>query len=111
VNLTSELNTIAVVAAFSAPLILIVIYTIAAPWYKNPVGRALVQVKAGISLAMFPALAHRVNGHGLATATPFFAWLQTITWLFLAAMVLRLAWLSWRINRKGAVIQPVSEDA
>lgn len=100
-NLTADLNTAAVVAAFLAPLILIVVYTAAAPWWRQKVGRALVQVKAGISLAMFPALVHRIDGHGLGRATPFFAWLQTVTWTFLAVMVLRLAWLSWRINRKG----------
>jgi hypothetical protein len=99
VNLTTDLNTAAVIAAFAAPLVLIVVYTIAAPWYRTAVGRALVQVKASISLAMFPALAHRIAGHGLGTASPFFAWLQTVTWAFLAAMVLRLTWLSWRINR------------
>jgi hypothetical protein len=100
-NLTSDLNTVAVFAAFVAPLILIVVYTLAAPWWRNQVGRALVQVKAGIALAMLPVVVHRLTGGALAPVSATFTWVQTATWVLLAAMILRLTWLSYRINRKG----------
>jgi hypothetical protein len=101
VDLTADLNTIAVYAAFGAPIVLIVVYTIAAPWYRSAVGRALVQVKAGIVLAMVPPVMHRLTGSADSPLSPTFVWIQTGAWLFLAAMVLRLAWLSWRINKNA----------
>ena len=94
--------TAAVTAVFTAPLILIAVTTIAAPWWRSQVGRALTAMEAGMSLALLPPFANRAAGGTLA-AHPWFMISQASVWGVLALVVLRMAWVvtvtQWRARK------------
>jgi hypothetical protein len=97
----ADLATITVIAAFCAPLLLIAVYTIAAPWYRHQVGRTLVTVKAAISLALLPPFVHRItNGPGRPSSA--FTLFQAVTWGMLALVVLRMTWVIIATQRDGS---------
>lgn len=101
----ADLATIAVTAAFAAPLLLIAVYTAVARWWSTQIGRALVTVKAAISLALLPPFLHRISGHGNVGSSPAFNVFNTIAWGVLALVLLRMTWVivltQWRA-RHGA---------
>lgn len=96
----ADLATGTVVAAFTAPLLLIVVYTIAAPWHRSQVGRTLVTVKAAISLALLPPFVHRITGP-TAPLTQDFQLFQAITWGVLAVVIVRMSWVIVATQQRG----------
>jgi hypothetical protein len=96
----ADLATVAVTAAFVAPLLLVLVYSICAPWWSTQIGRTLVTVKAAISLALLPPFLHRITGQGHTGATPAFNIFQAATWGLLALVLLRMTWVivltQWR---------------
>jgi hypothetical protein len=100
----ADLATITVTAAFCAPLLLIAVYTAVARWWSTQVGRALVTVKAAISLALLPPFLHRISGHGNVGSSPAFNVFNTIAWGVLALMLLRMTYVivatQWRARRR-----------
>lgn len=96
----ADLATAGVTAAFIAPLLLILVYSATAPWFKTQIGRTLVTVKAAISLALLPPFVHRIT-NSLAPPTPGFLIFQAATWGVLALVVLRMAWVIVATQRRG----------
>jgi hypothetical protein len=96
----ADLVTAAVCAAFTAPLVLIAVYSATAPWWKSQVGRALVTLAAAISLAALPPFVNRVTG-GSNAATSGFLVFQASAWLALALVLLRMAWVIVVTQRRG----------
>jgi hypothetical protein len=96
----ADLATATVIAAFIAPLLLIVVYSIAAPWHRSQIGRTLVTVKLAISLALLPPFVHRISG-GPASVSSAFNIFQAATWGFLAIVLLRMSWVIIATQRKG----------
>jgi hypothetical protein len=99
----SDLATVAVTAAFAAPLLLTAVYSLIAPWWRSQVGRALVTVKVAISLALLPPFLHRITGQGHTGATPAFNIFQAVTWGVLALVITRMTYVivitQWRARR------------
>lgn len=95
-----DLATAAAAAAFLAPLLLVGVYSLVAPWYRTQIGRTLVTVKLAISLAMLPPFVHRISG-GPASVSPAFNIFQAATWGLLALVVLRMSWVIITTQRKG----------
>jgi hypothetical protein len=96
----ADFATATVVAAFAAPLLLIIVYSAVAPWWKSRVGRTLVTVKAAISLALLPPFAHRITSPA-AVPGPAFTWFQAATWGVLAAVITRMSWVIVITQRRG----------
>jgi hypothetical protein len=100
----ADLATIAVTAAFIAPLLLVAVYSAVAPWHRSQVGRTLVTVKVAISLALLPPFLHRITGQGHTGATPAFNIFQAVTWGVLALVLLRMTYVivatQWRARRR-----------
>lgn len=90
--MAGEAATIAVIAAFCAPVLLIAVYTVAAPWYRTRLGRNLVTAMAAISLALLPPFAHRVTSPDALPGVAF-TWFQTAAWGILAVVLLRMTWV------------------
>jgi hypothetical protein len=90
--MAGDAATIAVIAAFCAPLLLIAVYTVTAPWYRSRVGRNLVTAMAAISLALLPPFTHRVTTPDTVPGQAF-TWFQTAAWGILAAVLLRMTWV------------------
>jgi hypothetical protein len=97
----ADLATAAASAAFIAPLLLIVVYTLTAPWWRLPFGRSLVTVKAAISLAMLPPFVHRLISPG-APATAGFTIFQAATWGVLALVLLWMTWVIISTQHRGS---------
>lgn len=100
----ADLATVAVTAAFAAPLLLIAVYTVVAPWHRTQIGRTLVTVEAAISLALLPPFLHRISGHGNVGSSPAFNVFNTIAWGVLALVLLRMTWVivatQWRARHR-----------
>lgn len=100
----SDLATAAVTAAFAAPILLVVVYTICAPWWTTQFGRTLVTLEAAISLALLPPFLHRISGHGNVGSSPAFNVFNTIAWGVLALVLLRMTWVivatQWRARHR-----------
>lgn len=94
VRLLSDLATATVLAAFCSSLLFIVVYSIAAPWWKTAIGRALVLMDGGIALTLLPLVLK--FAFGLTTASLFFAWFQIGAIGLVAASTL---WRSWIVAR------------
>jgi hypothetical protein len=99
--MAADLATITVTAAFAAPLLLVAVYSIAAPWWRNQVGRTLVTVKAAISLALLPPFAHRIT-NGTGQPGQAFTLFQAVTWGILALVLLRMTWVILATQRRGS---------
>jgi hypothetical protein len=97
----NDAATATLAIAFVTPLILIAVYTIAAPWHKTTFGRAFVPVTGSISLALLPPFVHRVTHPG-SVPGPSFTLFQAVTWGLLAIGLVRMTWLIWREQLRGA---------
>lgn len=99
----NDAATVAVVAAWLAPLLLIAVYSFAAPWWAkgNTVGRTLVTVKAAVSLALLPPMVHRLDGSA-APPSAMFTLFQTVTWGVLTVVLLRMIWVILHIQVTAA---------
>jgi hypothetical protein len=98
--LLPDLVTAAVIAVFLAPLVLIGVTTLTAPWWRSQVGRGLVTVEAAISLALLPPFVNRVTG-GSNAATSSFLVFQASSWGVLALVLLRMGWVVVMTQRRG----------
>jgi hypothetical protein len=98
--MAGDFATIAVIAAFFTPLLLIAVYTVTAPWWTSRVGRTLVTVEAAISLAVLPPFAHRVTSPSSVPDVAF-TWFQTVTWGILALVLLHMTWVIIATQRHG----------
>lgn len=87
-----DLATAAAGAAFAAPLLLIAVYTVTAPWWRLQFGRTLVTVTGATSLAMLPPFVHRLIGPSVPP-TQGFTVFQAATWGILALVLLRMTWV------------------
>jgi hypothetical protein len=96
----ADLATIAVTGAFLAPLLLIGIYSLVAPWWASQVGRNLVTVEGAVSLALLPPFWHRITGPA-APATTGFLIFQAIAWGVLALVLLRMSWVIIVTQQRG----------
>jgi hypothetical protein len=96
----ADLATASVIAAFIAPLLLICVYTVTAPWFRTQVGRTLVTTNAAISLALLPPFVHRVSG-GPAAVSAAFTVFQAATWGFLALVLARMSWVIIATQQRG----------
>lgn len=66
-----EVETV-VYAICGASILFIVLYTVLAPWWRNPVGRSIVGFDAALTLTLLPTALHDLLGLNLAH--PVFAW-------------------------------------
>lgn len=100
----ADLATVAVTAAFCAPIVLVVTYSIVAPWWRSQIGRSLVTVKTAISLALLPPFLHRITGQGDVGTTPTFNVFISVAWGVLALVLLRMTWVivatQWRARHR-----------
>lgn len=96
----ADLVSVAAIAAFIAPLLLIAVYTAAAPWWRSQVGRSLVTVKGAISLALLPSFVYRATGKHLPVGRAFLIF-QAVTWGVLALVLLRMTWVIVATQRRG----------
>jgi hypothetical protein len=102
----ADLATVAVTAAFAAPILLVTVYSIVAPWWRSQIGRTLVTAKAAVALALLPPFLHRITGNGDVGTTPAFNVFISVTWGVLALVLLRMTWVivatQWRARRPPA---------
>lgn len=96
----AEASQWVVQAAFWCAIAFIAWYTICAPWWRSPVGRAIVALDAAIALTLLPSVAGLILGHR-AVASGAYQWL---TLCALACVPVITCWrmvIVWRIQRQA----------
>jgi predicted lysophospholipase L1 biosynthesis ABC-type transport system permease subunit len=101
----------ALVAAFAASVLFIVVYTAMAPWWRTQIGRALVTMDAGLALALGPSAAHFTFGLQI-TESVAFAWYFLASLSLVAGSTLWRTWIIYRAQRprKGPGPEPAAAE-
>jgi ABC-type branched-subunit amino acid transport system permease subunit len=87
-----------VLAAFIASLAFIAVYTVMAPWWRSPIGRALIMLDASLALTLAPSSLHQVTGITI-TASLGFAWYYLVSLTMVAASTIWRTWIIYRAQR------------
>lgn len=101
-RLQADILAVIVQAAFWTSLAFIPAASLIWPWWRTPLGRALVSMDVLIVLAFLPAVLRRVAG--IPASSAGFAWFNLGV---LALVPLRTVWLAviiWRIQRGGRAV-------
>jgi len=90
---------VSAIVAFFSTLTFLVGYSLLAPWWRSPVGRAVASLDMALLLALLPSALHLL--FGLNVSYPWFAWYYGGSLFLVSAITL------WRL----AVIWVVQHDA
>jgi hypothetical protein len=96
----ASFDNIAALTAFLTTVVFLVGYSVLAPWWRNPVGRAVASLDVALLLALLPSALRQVFGLHF-TRDGWFTWYYGATLLLVSAVTL------WRL----AVIWTVQRDA
>lgn len=86
--------------AFWSALAFIAWYSICAPWWRYPVGRAIVALDSAIALALGPAVLGLIFGASLV-ASPAFTWLTVAAFACIPVITIYRAVIIWHVQRQG----------
>jgi hypothetical protein len=87
-------------AAFWCSVGFVVWYSICAPWWRYPVGRAIVALDSAIALALGPSVLGLMFGVRLI-ASIIFSWLTVCAFAAIPAITIYRGWIVWRAQRRG----------
>lgn len=99
-RLLADLSAWVVQLAFWSSLAFVAWYSLVAPWWRYPIGRAIVALDSAIALATGPAVAGLIFGAAVVSAR-FFQW---VTVAAFGAIPLITVWrmvIVWRVQRAG----------
>lgn len=102
-------DKIAVLTAFFSSLVFIVGYSILAPWWRHPVGRAVASLDVGLTFALLPSALHQL--FGLSLISMFFAWYYGCTLFLVAAITLWRLVVIWTVQRDAVLSVIAQEEA
>ena len=77
-------------------------YSIWAPWWRYPVGRAIVALDAAIALATGPTTIGLIFGASVV-ASPFFTWLTVFAFGCIPVITVYRAVVVYQVQRRAAV--------
>lgn len=89
-----EFGQYMVLSAFAASVVFVLVCTVAWRWWRTVWGRTSVAISAALSVALFPAVLHRLAG--VDTVTLWFAWYYAGS---LAAVALIEVWRTVAVMR------------
>lgn len=89
----------AVQAAFWASVLFLLGYSIAAPWWRHPIGRGFASLDAGLAFALSPAMLH--DYFGLNVQNQFFAWYDGAALCLVALITLTRLGIILRVQRSA----------
>jgi len=90
-------DKVAVLCAFFASIVFMTGYTILAPWWRHPVGRAIVSLDFALSAALTPSVLRLLFGVNIQTL--WFAWYYGLALLSVAAITLWRLWVIFAVQR------------
>jgi hypothetical protein len=96
-----------VLVAFLASLAFVVVYSLMAPWWRSPIGRALIMLDASLALTLAPSVLHHLTGISIIASTGF-AWYYLVTLTMVAASTIWRTWIIYRAQRPAAA--PVTDE-
>jgi hypothetical protein len=97
----ADASTVVVQAAFWSALAFIIWYSILAPWYRYPIGRALVALDSAIVLATLPSVLGMYFGASII-AWRGFAWLTVAAFGCIPLVTIWRGAIVFREQRRGA---------
>lgn len=86
----ASFDNAAAITAFFSTLTFLVGYSLLAPWWRNPIGRAVASLDAALLFALLPSMLHLVFGLNVAQYH-WFAWYYGASLLLVSAITL------WRL--------------
>jgi hypothetical protein len=87
-------------AAFWCSIAFPVWYTICAPWWRYPVGRAIVALDSAIALATGPTTIGLIFGASVV-ASSFFSWLTVFAFGCIPVITIYRGVVVWQVQRRG----------
>ena len=85
ISLLVRIGTDVVEFAFFCAVAFVILYTVAAPWWKTWIGRARIAMDASIAVALSPTMVHLWTGLQVENSL-FFAW-YTVGAVFTVGLV------------------------
>ena len=102
-------DKIAVLTAFFSSVLFLVGYSVLAPWWRHPVGRAVASLDAGLTFALLPAALHQL--FGLSLISMFFAWYYGGSLFLVAGITLWRLVVIWTVQRDALAPVIAQEEA
>lgn len=102
-----DASEVVIQAAFWSALSFIAWYSLWAPWYRTPVGRAIVALDSAIALACFPTVLGLIFGASVI-ASPWFAWLTVAAFAAIPVITVYRGVIVFRIQRRAAHLTRVT---
>jgi hypothetical protein len=96
-------------AAFWSALAFIALYSAIAPWFRYPIGRALVALDSAIMLATLPTVLGLYFGAGLVSGA-FFQWLTVCAFGAIPVVTVWRMAIVWKIQRQAARLRADAGD-
>lgn len=97
--LLGQLISDAALAAFTSAVVFVATYSVLAPWWRSPIGRAMVTLDTAIAVTLAPSILHRF--FGVAIASIGFMWLLFACLCVVAGATLWRTWILAREQIRG----------
>lgn len=104
VQLLSDLSNDVVFFAWAGSVAFLVIYIALARGWRTEIGRALIRLDAGLTLALGPSVMHRLFGLTL-TSLPF-AWYYVASIALVGYATWERVWYVVKVQARGAGLTP-----
>jgi hypothetical protein len=97
-SLVMSVQAAEVLTTFFCSLAFIALYTVVAPWWRNPLGRNLVAFDASLSLTLLPSVIHHTFGPSAASSA-FFGWFTVVAFAMVPCVIIWRAVIMVRMQR------------
>lgn len=112
VQLLSDLGNDAVFFACAGSVAFLAVYLLLARGWRTEIGRALIMLDAGLTLALGPSVVHRITGLSLASIA--YAWYFTGSIALVGAATWWRTWfvirVQWRSRHQDGTEDGTEED-
>ena len=95
----ADASRLVIQAAFWSSLAFIAWYSMWAPWYRSPIGRAIVALDGAVALAMFPSVLGLTFGMSVAGSDAF-AWLTVCAFACIPVITCWRMVIVYRLQRR-----------
>jgi hypothetical protein len=110
-QLLSDLGDDAVFFACAGSVAFLMVYVLLARGYRSEIGRALITLDAGLTMALGPSVLHRLAG--LSLASLWFSWYYVVSIAIVGVATWWRVWfvikIQWR-GRQGTVDESAPGD-
>jgi hypothetical protein len=104
VQLLTDLSNDAVFFACAGSVAFLAVYLLLARGWRTEIGRALIMLDAGLTLALGPSVIHRLAGLSLASLD--FAWYYVASITLVGAATWWRTWFVVKVQARGAGMTP-----